>query len=213
MQSLTGSGSRRRGTLLLADISGYTGFLSGVAEAHREIILEADEPPPAFAFVSSLLDAIVAEMIPPFSLAKLEGDAVFAVCEEGDAMPRGEAAVDCIRRTYSTFRERLGEARHQWTCTCGSCARIDDLDLKFVVHHGDYVAQRVAGHDELLGAHVNAVHRLLKNHARDLVGDRPYVLFSDAAVEALEIPVAHMAAATETYESMPPIGVRVLSLA
>ena len=38
-------GTRSRGTLLLADISGYTGFLQGVAEAHYELIVEADAPP------------------------------------------------------------------------------------------------------------------------------------------------------------------------
>ena len=38
-------GTRSRGTLLLADISGYTGFLQGVAEAHYELIVEAETPP------------------------------------------------------------------------------------------------------------------------------------------------------------------------
>ena len=34
--------SRREGTFLLADISGYTLFLHGVAEAHRAIVIKAD---------------------------------------------------------------------------------------------------------------------------------------------------------------------------
>jgi hypothetical protein len=33
--------SRRSGALLLADISGYTGFLQGVADAHRDLIVDA----------------------------------------------------------------------------------------------------------------------------------------------------------------------------
>ena len=48
--------SRRHGALLLADISGYTGFLGEVAEAHLDLIVEADEPPPACAVLSHLLD-------------------------------------------------------------------------------------------------------------------------------------------------------------
>jgi hypothetical protein len=51
--------ARRQGALLLADISGYTGFLQGVADAHRDIIIEADEPPPAYAVLSHLLDTMV----------------------------------------------------------------------------------------------------------------------------------------------------------
>jgi hypothetical protein len=202
---------RRHGTLVIADISGYTGFLTGVTEAHRDLF-DVPEPPQAFGFVSSLLDAIVTEMVPPYALAKFEGDAVFAVCEETGAMPRGEAALDCLRRTYAAFVSRLGHAKEDWTCGCGSCARIDRLDLKFVIHHGDYVVQSIAGHEELLGTEVNAVHRLLKNHARDLVGERPYALFSEAALEALAVPTDGMLAAVEEYESMAPIPVRVLAL-
>jgi len=37
---------QRRGTMVLADISGFTGFLQGVADAHIDLIVEAEEPPP-----------------------------------------------------------------------------------------------------------------------------------------------------------------------
>ena len=53
------SGGPASGTFLLADISGYTAFLQGVAEAHRALIIDADEPPPAYAVLSTLLDAMV----------------------------------------------------------------------------------------------------------------------------------------------------------
>jgi hypothetical protein len=46
---------------------------------------------------------------------------------------------------------------------CDAYARIPDLDLKFVVHHGSAIYQEVAGHQELLGSDVIVVHRLLKN--------------------------------------------------
>lgn len=34
--------SRQRGALLLADISGYTGFLEGIAAAHAELNVDTD---------------------------------------------------------------------------------------------------------------------------------------------------------------------------
>ena len=47
-----GRGSRSRGTFLLADVSGSTGFLNGVAAARRALILDADEPPAAYAVLT-----------------------------------------------------------------------------------------------------------------------------------------------------------------
>ena len=206
-----GRGSRSRGALLLADISGYTSFLNGVAQAHQALLLEADEPPPAYAAVSGLLDATLAAVEPTFRLAKFEGDAIFVV--ERGPLPRGAAVLACIRACYGTFREQLALASAQWTCTCSGCIRIRDLDLKFVLHHGEYVVNRIAGQEELAGRDVIIVHRLLKNHARDLVGSRPYALLSDAAIEALDIPAEGMLAGLETYDDLPPVGVRVLALA
>lgn len=213
MTDATAAATRAQGTLLLADISGYTGFLQGVADAHRALILEAPEPPQAYAFVSSLLDTMVSAITPTFRLVKLEGDALFAVAGDGELSVRGPSMLACLRGCYEAFRARLALASSEWTCECNACARIGELDLKFVLHHGEYVMQRVVGHDELLGPDVNLVHRLLKNHARDVIGARPYALFTEAAVRALEVPGDDMIAAVETYEDTPPIPVQVLALA
>jgi hypothetical protein len=48
------------------------------------------------------------------------------------------------------------------TCDCNACQRAPQLDLKFFVHHGQYVRSRIAGRDELAGAEIIVVHRLLK---------------------------------------------------
>lgn len=202
--------SRRRGALLLADISGYTSFLRGVAEAHVALIVEADEPPPAYAVLSQLLDTMVAAVAPTFRLAKFEGDAMFAVADDG--IVHGQAVLDCMRACYASFRDRLAAAGSEWTCTCAACARVADLDLKFVLHHGDYVAQSIAGREELLGPDVNVVHRLLKNHARELVGAVPYALITDAAARALDVPTAGMVTGDEAYDDTPPVRVHVLAL-
>ncbi len=207
-----GQGTRSRGTLLLADISGYTGFLQGVADAHYDLIIDADAPPPAYGLVASLLDGIVADLVPPFHLVKFEGDAVFVIAPDAGSDLRGTDLLASLRACHLAFRRRLGVANEHWTCTCDSCSRIHELDLKFVLHHGDYVIQQVGGQQELLGPDVNIVHRLLKNHAADLIGLRPYALLSDAVVRALTVPDDGMVAATETYERVPPVQVRVLAL-
>ncbi len=212
MISPTGPGSRRRGAFLVADISGYTGFLQGVSQAHLDLIVEADEPPPAYALLSSLLDMMVTRLAPHFELAKVEGDAIFAVAADGPDAIRGSAVMACLRECHAAFTARLDQAKGEWTCTCTSCARIGELGLKFVLHHGDYVVQRIAGREELLGSDVNVVHRLLKNHVRERIGLRPYALVSDVALEALEMPADEMEAFSESYDDLPPIPVHVLAL-
>jgi len=69
---------RADGPLILADIGGYTSFLRIVQVAHADDAFADGNVPDAYAFVSSLLDGIVGQLVPPFTLSKLEGDAVFA---------------------------------------------------------------------------------------------------------------------------------------
>jgi hypothetical protein len=54
-----------RATLILADISGYTGFLAAVSTAHQTE-LEMGDTPPAYPLMTTLLDAIVNSLTPPF---------------------------------------------------------------------------------------------------------------------------------------------------
>ena len=212
MTSATNRGTRTQGTLLLADISGYTGFLQGVAAAHHDLIIEADEPPAAYAFVSGLLDRMVSAVVPPFRLVKFEGDALFAVADDPEAAIHGPGLVACLRFCQAAFQAGLETANSEWTCTCNSCARIHDLSLKFVLHHGEYVSQRIVGREELAGPDVIVAHRLLKNHVRDLIGSRPYALLTDVGLAALEVPAGEMVATTESYDGLPPIPVHVLAL-
>jgi hypothetical protein len=202
--------TRRQGVLLLADISGYTGFLQGVAEAHRALIVDTDDPPYAYAVMSSTLQGIVEALAPLFQIAKLEGDAVFAVADDGTVS--GESTLGTLRDCYAAFRGRLATAAETWTCTCNACSTINSLDLKFIVHHGGYVAQTIAGYTELLGPEVNTAHRLLKNHAAQLVGRVPYALFTDAATDALSIATEGMADGEEAYDGNPPMAVHILVL-
>ena len=59
------------------------------------------------------------------------------------------------------------------------------LDLKFVVHCGQYAAHVVAGREELIGYDVIPVHRLLKNRVADEIGTRGYALLTMSAIEEL----------------------------
>jgi hypothetical protein len=112
--------------------------------------------------------------------------------------------LDTIEGCYLGFRRRRRDVRQATSCECNACVRIPDLNLKFVAHAGDVIRQRVAGQDELLGAPVIVVHRLLKNDVVERVGISAYALISGAACDALGIDPAGlgMTEHVETYEGV-----------
>jgi len=205
MAPMTFQRTAAEGPLLLADISGYTSFLTDVEVAHRHDAFAGGAIPEAYGLMSSLLDGIVARVVPPFTLAKIEGDAVFAFATADDAVPRGDALLECVRACYAEFSSRRAQAGEIWTCTCDACARAGSLDLKFILHAGKYVLQEIAGSRELTGPEVVMAHRLLKNRAAELVGGTAYLLLSAAAASALEVPVTDAIPMSESYEHYSPI--------
>jgi hypothetical protein len=185
---------------LIADISGYTGYLADVELDHAQDIL------------ADLIGAVVSALRPNFRLAKLEGDAAFTwmAAESID----GSMLLDTIERCYFGFRRRRRDVRQATSCECNACSRIPDLDLKFVVHHGVAILQKVAGRQELLGSDVIVVHRLLKNDVVESMGIGAYALISQACIDAAAIdPVAlGMTAHTETYDRIGDVATWVLDL-
>jgi hypothetical protein len=173
---------------LIADISGYTGYLADVELDHAQDIL------------ADLVGAVVTALRPSFRLAKLEGDAAFtfATVETID----GSMLLDTIERCYFGFRRRRRDVRQATSCECNACVRIPDLDLKFVVHHGSAIHQKVAGRQELLGSDVIVAHRLLKNEVVEQLGINAYALISQKVIDASDIDPAAlgMREHTETYD-------------
>jgi uncharacterized protein YndB with AHSA1/START domain len=173
---------------LIADISGYTSYLADVELEHAQDIL------------ADLIGAVVSALRPNFRLAKLEGDAAFTYmpAESID----GSMLLDTIERCYFGFRRRRRDVRQATSCECNACVRIPDLDLKFVVHHGDAIPQKVAGRQELIGSDVVLVHRLLKNNVVESLGITAYALISQKCIDATDlVPVnLGMTAHSERYD-------------
>jgi hypothetical protein len=201
-----------RGTLLLADISGFTAFLQAVARAHAADMAAGTFVPKAYPLLTSLLDGIVERIAPPFVLSELEGDAVFAFAAEGELGVRGQSVLDCLTACYEAYRARLDEARELMTCTCDACQSIGGLELKFVLHHGEYIVQSVAGHQQLFGPDVTVSHLLLKNHVADLIGRSAYALVTESAAAHLDVPLERALPITEQYEHYAPVRACVLTL-
>jgi hypothetical protein len=200
------------GFFVLADISGYTAFLQSVNEAHGAEMAAAPEVPAAYPMMTSLLDGIVERLVPPFTLSKFEGDAVFAYAPQASLPLRGQPALDCLVGCYASFRERRDRTDNLMLCNCSACSRLNDLELKFVVHQGSYVLQSIAGHEELLGPDVTMAHLLLKNSVVDAFGRSAYALVTEPAVTHLEIPLGDSHPHTEHYAHYSPIRSHVFAL-
>jgi hypothetical protein len=165
------SASPARGCLLLADISGYTDYVVASPLEYAEDVV-AD----VTATVVGRLEAVI-------RVNKLEGDAAFGYALDGEL--DATMLLDVIEDCYFAFRGRLRGIEHAVSCSCAACTRVTDLDLKFLVHHGDFVRRTGARGEELTGHDVIVVHRLLKNGVTERLGLRAYALFTDACVRAL----------------------------
>jgi uncharacterized protein YndB with AHSA1/START domain len=159
------------GFLVLADLTGYTAYLSGSEIEHAPVI------------AGDLLETIVGRMEPPFRLVKFEGDAAFLFVEDGRA--DGSLLLDAIEAAYLAFRRRLRSIDQATTCDCNSCRLAPRLDLKVFIHHGAFVWSRISGRDELAGSDVIVVHRLLKGAGAAEARANGFALFTAAAVDAL----------------------------
>jgi uncharacterized protein YndB with AHSA1/START domain len=150
------------GCLVIADISGYTGYLVASPLEYAEDV------------VSDAIETIAERLGQVLRINEREGDAVFAYARSDEA--DASLLLDAVEECYFAFRARLEGIGHSTTCSCAACAKATQLDLKFVLHAGEWVRRG----EQLTGTDVIVVHRLLKNGV-ELAG---YVLVTEAFAAA-----------------------------
>lgn len=187
------------GYLLLADISGYTSFVAQTEIEHADIAL------------SYLLETIVEKLNATLTIAKLEGDAVFAYAEDG-RLSDGKYLLELVDQTYRAFRDKASDLFAHATCPCRACRAIPTLDLKFMVHHGKFVIQQIASIKELLGTDVNLIHRLAKNHVSESTGWQGYALFTDPVLERMQQSKDNLFKRCETYEHLGDVDIYCMNM-
>ncbi|HYY34313.1 MAG TPA: DUF2652 domain-containing protein [Gaiellaceae bacterium] len=179
-----------RGCLLIADISGYTEYVVSSPLEYAEDV------------VAEITRDVVERLEPVLRINKLEGDAAFgyALDDQLDA----SMLLDSIEECYFGFRRRIRGIEHSTNCSCNACVKAPDLNLKFVVHHGEFIRRAGSRGEELTGHDVIVVHRLLKNAAAEILGLKGYALCTEACVSALGIdPVAlEMRSHCEHYDDV-----------
>jgi hypothetical protein len=156
-----------RTLLVLADIGGYTQFMS----LHRMSLAHAQER------VARLLEAMI-DAAPRLRLMELEGDAAFfhMPCPEGQETAVAQTLTEQIVGMHGAFHARQQHITVANVCPCDGCIQVGDLRVKFVAHVGEVATQRVKNVTKLAGVDVILVHRMLKNS----VPIPEYLLMSEA---------------------------------
>lgn len=188
-----------RGFLVLADLSGYTSFLARAELDHAQ------------AIVRELLEMVSTRLSSLLTLVEVEGDALYVYAPDG-RIHRGETLLELIESTYVEFRDRLGSMKRHTTCGCVACSSVQSLDLKFFTHFGEYVPRKIAGSFKLIGSSVNLLHRLTKNHVNEQTGWQGYALFTDAALERLNVQPNDLHTSTEYYEHLGEVRANSIDL-
>jgi uncharacterized protein YndB with AHSA1/START domain len=186
------------GYLLIADITGYTMYLSESELDHAQEILTA------------LLELLLDHTRPPLLLSRLAGDAVISY-GLSDNFYNGQTFLEMIEDTYVAFRRAIEQMVLNNKCQCKACANISHLDLKFFIHYGSFAIQNIVDHDELVGSDVNLIHRLLKNHVTEQTGLSAYTLYTAQAIEHLMLPglTETMVPLEEAYEHLGTVQIWV----
>jgi uncharacterized protein DUF2652 len=187
------------GVLVLADISGFTEFVTATELEHGPEL------------IAGLLEAVMGRLSPPLEIQEVEGDAIFALGPEGAVVPPARL-LDVLDGAFVAFKDRQREMEADDSCSCAACRNVGNLNLKIVAHHGRFVRQRVGDHGQVAGVDVIIAHRLLKN---GLARRRAYLLLTESALRWLGIDRARakLTAHVERYEHLGNVRCFVRDLA
>src|SRR5437867_4638206 len=176
------------GVLVLADISGFTAFVTATELEH------------GLQIIAALLEAVMRRLSPPLDIQEVEGDAVFAVGADG-SVPARARLLDVFDDAFAAFKRLQRELADDQSCGCHACRSVDSLDLKIVAHHGRFLRQSVGGHSQVAGPDVILAHRLLKNGVSD---KRAYLLLTEAMLDWLGVDPSQsrLDARVESYDHL-----------
>ncbi len=199
MKMMNASTSVERGYPLLADISGFVPFVKDSETDHaNEIIRE-------------LLEFIIARLEPIFTLAQIDGDAIFAYAPQ-ERITRGETLFEILETIYTAYKDQLIQTSRVRTCGCNACRNTSRLDLKFAVHFGEYVPHDFRDKFDLIGlAPLFVRKREWKEPVRETTDWRGYALFTQECLDHLGLHPEEMRATEVPGGSVRTFGLNLES--
>ena len=169
-------------TILIPDISGFTEFMTTTELNHSSYAIHV------------LIDAILTAVGDEYDVSEIEGDAVLLI--KKGPVPAKKEILDICLKIFNTFHFQRKWMQYHTVCPCAACQAIQNLTLKFVVHHGPLAEIRVGRFVKQSGPEMIVAHRLLKNS----IANNEYLLLTEKLLQK----VADESEATEmqwTYSS------------
>ena len=163
-----------QGHMVIADISGYTQFLTTSELDH------------ANGIIGELLNAVIGSIQAPLAVSSVEGDAVFMYGVKPEEM-QGQTVLESVELLYCAFASALETMVLNTTCQCNACVNIKALGLKIVMHCGEFAITEIGGRETLSGPDVILTHRLLKNSIREDTGVADYLFITQQCVDDLDV--------------------------
>jgi hypothetical protein len=176
-------------TILIPDISGFTTFMTTTELSHSSMA------------INMLIDAIVNAADKQYEVSEIEGDAVLLIRQD-PAPTKKEILDNCLSIFHAFHFQRTWMQQHT-LCPCKACIALDQLTLKFVVHHGPLAEIRVGKFVKHSGREMIVAHRLLKNS----INDNEYLLVTNKMMlQAKDDLVADMMEWNSSSEEITAIG-------
>lgn len=166
-----------RGIIWIADISGYTEFVTRTEIEHANVVM------------MNLFSAMLEDSPLQLRVMEVEGDALFCWLPLQARRPSLEELFALVNHQFQRFvgvqrwfAEAFGCPQR---CDCQVCQSLMRLKIKFVLHRGHVGLYRIAQFEKIAGVDVVVAHRLLKN----AVTEPEYVLATSSLLEEVGGPI------------------------
>ncbi len=150
--------------IFIPDISGFTKFVTKTSIEHSS------------AIIKELLEVLMEQNTLGLHLVEIEGDALLYYKKENKETAT-QAIIDQCKSMFLAFHQHLKLYERDRICNCEACSSTHKLGLKFIVHSGEVVLQKIFDQEKIMGKEVILAHRLMKNE----VESDNYILLSKPA--------------------------------
>lgn len=153
--------SKIRPTLIIIpDITGFTDYMNNSNLEHSQ------------KAIGTLLESILDNNILNLKVSDIEGNTILFYSY--DLNKTIDQIIHQCELMFQKFHDKL-KTFNPSNCKCGTCERLHNLTLKFVVHFGNLSYLMLKDYCRLFGKDLKIAHTLLKNS----IDFREYILVTD----------------------------------
>lgn len=151
----------------IPDITGFTKFMTTADDDF------------AHEVIPKILKAIIKSNMLDFSIAEIEGDAIFFY--RTGRLPSVSKVAEQCKAIYEVFNNVLDSYKESHPEMHETYLGTEQLGIKIIIHYGMISITKIEGRTKLLGEDVILAHKLLKNKVKDF----NYILLTNKYLDKL----------------------------